>query len=71
LVQAELQLLAQQMVMGVVIVISIIRVRFVAQAVQVARLSPVPVKLQLLQADPTQGMVVVPAVAAAEAKALE
>jgi hypothetical protein len=59
------------MVMGVVIVISIIRVRFVAQAVQVARLSPVPVKLQLLQADPTQGMVVVPAVAAAEAKALE
>jgi hypothetical protein len=71
LVQAELQLLAQQMVMGVVIVISLIRVRFVAQAVQVARLSPVPVKLQLLQADPTQGMVVVPAVAAAEAKALE
>jgi hypothetical protein len=71
LVQAELQLLAQQMVMGVVIVISIIRVRFVAQAVQAARLSPVPVKLQLLQADPTQGMVVVPAVAAAEAKALE
>jgi hypothetical protein len=59
------------MVMGVVIVISLIRVRFVAQAVQVARLSPVPVKLQLLQADPTQGMVVVPAVAAAEAKALE
>jgi hypothetical protein len=71
LVQAELQLLAQQMVMGVVKVISLIRVRFVAQAVQVARLSPVPVKLQLLQADPTQGMVVVPAAAAAEAKALE
>jgi hypothetical protein len=71
LVQAELQLLAQQMVMGVVKVISLIRVRFVAQAVRVARLSPVPVKLQLLQADPTQGMVVVPAVRAAEAKALE